>query len=102
MTEALVAGLPVIGARYGALGERIRAHGAGWTIDPMDVAGTRAVIERLDGARDELRRVTRRALRASPPTVGATAGRYAALYRSPRRRVTDPTPRGRGRASAPA
>ena len=25
--------------RYGALGERIRAHGAGWTIDPTDVDG---------------------------------------------------------------
>ena len=27
MTEALIAGIPVIGATYGALGERIRAHG---------------------------------------------------------------------------
>ena len=34
MTEALAAGIPVIGARYGALGERIRAYGVGWTIDP--------------------------------------------------------------------
>ena len=34
MTEAILAGLPVVGASYGALGERIRAAGAGWTIDP--------------------------------------------------------------------
>ena len=57
MTEALVAGLPVIGARYGALGERIRAQGAGWTIDPMDHDGIRTLIERLDRCRDELMRV---------------------------------------------
>ena len=36
MTESLIAGIPVIGATYGALGERIRTHGVGWTIDPDD------------------------------------------------------------------
>ena len=55
MSEALAAGIPVIGARYGALGERIRENGCGWTIDPMDRAGIRALVERLDRARDELR-----------------------------------------------
>ncbi len=34
MTESLIAGIPVIGASFGALGERIRADGVGWTIDP--------------------------------------------------------------------
>jgi glycosyltransferase involved in cell wall biosynthesis len=80
MTEALASGIPVIGARYGALGERIRANGCGWTIDPMDPDGIRVLIERLDRARDELVRVTREVLRAPLETVEETAYRYAALY----------------------
>jgi glycosyltransferase involved in cell wall biosynthesis len=79
MTEALVAGVPVIGARYGALGERIRSDGTGWTIDPMDRAAVRSLIERLDRGRDELMRVTQRAHDARH-RVSHTADRYAALY----------------------
>ena len=82
MSEALAAGIPVIGARYGALGERIRATGAGWTIDPMDVVGIRLLIERLDRARDELVRTTRQVLSVPLDTVKDTAHRYAELYRS--------------------
>lgn len=83
MTEALIAGLPIIGARYGALGERIRATGAGWTIDPMDPIGIATVIERLDRCRDEVLRATREAVAARLLSVGQTAHRYAALYRAP-------------------
>ena len=82
MTEALVAGLPVIGARYGALGERIRSYGAGWTIDPMDPMGIRVLIERLDHCRDEIVRATRQVLAIPLHTVADTAHRYADLYRS--------------------
>ncbi len=81
MTEALAAGLPVIGARYGALGERIRTYGVGWTIDPMDPPGIRALIERLDRARDEVMRTTWRVLQVKLETVADTADRYAELYR---------------------
>ena len=81
MSEALSAGIPVIGARYGALGERIRATGCGWTIDPMDPEGIRVVIDRLDRARDELLRVTRQVLRVPLEPVEDTAHHYAALYR---------------------
>jgi glycosyltransferase involved in cell wall biosynthesis len=81
LTEALVAGLPVIGARYGALGERIRAHGSGWTIDPMDPAGIRALIERLDRNRHEVLRATRQARATRQQPAGANAHRYAKLYR---------------------
>jgi len=80
MSEALAAGIPVIGARYGALGERIRAHGCGWTIDPMDPDGIYALVDRLDRTRDELVRVTREVLRVPLETVDDTAPRYAALY----------------------
>jgi len=81
MSEALAAGLPVIGAGYGALGERIRGHGVGWTIDPMDYEGIAALIDRLDRARDEVLRVTRRVLDVPLETVADTAGLYAHLYR---------------------
>ncbi|HEY5075939.1 MAG TPA: glycosyltransferase [Acidimicrobiia bacterium] len=86
MTEALVAGLPVVGATYGALGERIRATGAGWTIDPMNVDGMRALIARLDRARDEVMRATRRVRRLKLETVKDTAPQYAALYDSAQQR----------------
>ncbi|MDQ1478024.1 MAG: hypothetical protein QOE62_3253 [Actinomycetota bacterium] len=82
MSEALATGLPVIGAYYGALGERIRACGAGWTIDPMDHEGIRALIERLDRARDEVMRTTRQVLDVKLETVADTSHRYAALYRT--------------------
>jgi GT2 family glycosyltransferase/glycosyltransferase involved in cell wall biosynthesis len=80
MSEALAAGIPVIGASYGALGERIRANSSGWTIDPTDPDGIRVLIERLDRSRDELVRVTREVMRVPLESVADTAHRYAALY----------------------
>ena len=95
----MAAGIPVIGAGYGALGERIRAYGTGWTIDPTDPEGIRVVIERLDRARDELVRVTREVLRVPLETVDDTAHRYAALSaRRPRRRARDAPARPCARA----
>jgi GT2 family glycosyltransferase/glycosyltransferase involved in cell wall biosynthesis len=82
MSEALAAGLPVIGAGYGALGERIRLHGVGWTIDPLDHESLRQLIERLDRCRDELLRATERVFEVKMQTVEDTADRYGALYRS--------------------
>ena len=80
MSEAMASGIPVIGASYGALGERIRSHGAGWTVDPTDTDGIRAVIEHLDRSRDELVRVTLEVLKVPLETVAETAHRYAELY----------------------
>jgi GT2 family glycosyltransferase/glycosyltransferase involved in cell wall biosynthesis len=82
MTEALVGGIPVIGAHYGALGERIRATGAGWTIDPMDHAAIATLVERLDRARSEVFRASRQAASVPLVMVGETAHEYAALYRA--------------------
>jgi O-antigen biosynthesis protein len=81
MTEALIAGLPVIGASYGALGERIRATRAGWTIDPTDLDGIQALVENLDRCRLEVLRATREAISAKVESVDGTADQYAALYR---------------------
>jgi glycosyltransferase involved in cell wall biosynthesis len=82
MSEAIAAGVPVIGAHYGALGERIRSYGVGWVIDPMDHAGITALIERLDVCRDEVLRVTQRVYETPLQTVAETAPRYEALYRA--------------------
>ncbi|MFM8237958.1 MAG: glycosyltransferase [Actinomycetota bacterium] len=83
MTEALAAGIPVIGAVYGALGERIRASGAGWTIDPLDPEALVALVDRLDRCRDEVMRATERVYRVRLHTVAETADRYRALYTGP-------------------
>jgi glycosyltransferase involved in cell wall biosynthesis len=80
MTEALLAGRPVIGTFYGALGERIRATGAGWTIDPNDPAGVLELLRNLDACRDELRRATAAAMQADIRAVRDTADRYRDLY----------------------
>jgi GT2 family glycosyltransferase/glycosyltransferase involved in cell wall biosynthesis len=82
LTESLIAGIPVIGAGYGALGERIRTLGAGWTIDTTDPASVRELVLALDAARFEVLRATECAVAASFESVAATAPRYAALYRS--------------------
>jgi glycosyltransferase involved in cell wall biosynthesis len=81
MTEALLAGRPVIGACYGALGERIRALGVGWTIDPTDPTGVTELVANLDRCRLEVLRATRRACAVEIKTMAQTADRYAALYR---------------------
>ncbi len=81
LTEAFAAGLPVIGTAYGALGERIREHRAGWTIDPADVDAIVELIGNLDRARDEVLRATEAAHRVPVVTVADTAPRYATLYR---------------------
>jgi GT2 family glycosyltransferase/glycosyltransferase involved in cell wall biosynthesis len=81
MTESLIAGIPIIGATYGALGERIRTHGVGWTIDPDDPDELLALIRRLDAARFEILRATRRAHRVPLQTMSVSAVAYAAIYR---------------------
>jgi glycosyltransferase involved in cell wall biosynthesis len=81
MTESLQAGRPIIGAAFGALGERIRATEVGWTVDPDDPGELAALVRRLDRARWELRRATESARAVAHEPVAATAGRYAALYR---------------------
>lgn len=80
MTEAMVAGRPVVGAHYGALGERIRAGGLGWTFDPEQPMEAAELFVRLDRCRPELARVTRRVLDAAVPAMDDVIDRYAALY----------------------
>ncbi len=80
MTQALLAGRPVIGANYGALGERIRAAGVGWTIDPVDVEGLGDLLVDLERCPEEVGRAARNAPDLQVGTVAATSDDYAALY----------------------
>jgi glycosyltransferase involved in cell wall biosynthesis len=82
MTEAIIAGRPVIVSRWGALGERVRRHEVGWTTDPEDPAATCDLVLHLERCREEVLRATRRAVAAEVQSVAATAPQYAALYRS--------------------
>jgi GT2 family glycosyltransferase len=94
LTESLVAGRPVIASRWGALGERIRRHQVGWTIDPEDVDGMRQLIENLDSCRPELLRATQGAVGVELRSVAATAERYAELYRTGGKRTVTTTVEG--------
>jgi glycosyltransferase involved in cell wall biosynthesis len=80
MTESLVAGIPVIGTYYGALGERIRSSGAGWTIDPTEPREILELLEHLDLCRAEVERGMRAAMATELQSVSGTADRYRALY----------------------
>lgn len=91
MDEALLAGLPVIVGRYGALGERTRRLGVGWTIDPEDPETLVELVRNLDACRLELLRATRQAVNSPVRTMASTVDQYAALYRG------DRVPRGDGR-----
>jgi len=81
LTEAWIAGRPAIASFYGALGERIRATGAGWTIDPTDFDGMLDLLRHLDQCRDELERTTRVAMSTPLRAVEDHAVEYASLYR---------------------
>jgi GT2 family glycosyltransferase/glycosyltransferase involved in cell wall biosynthesis len=85
LTEAFVAGRPVIGTSYGALAERIRATGAGWTVDPDDPESVEALVRALDRHRPEILRAAEAAHALELRPVSATAQRYADLYGPPRR-----------------
>ena len=82
LTEAWAAGVPVVGTDFGALGERISATGAGWTVDPHDDAKVRAVIERAIRDRDEYQRVTENVRNVAFRSARAMADDYEALYES--------------------
>ena len=83
LTEAFVAGRPVIGTSYGALAERIRAGGLGWTVDPEDRPSIEALVRALDGHRPEILRAAGAVQDLVLRPVAATADRYANIYRRP-------------------
>ena len=100
LTESIIAGCPVIGSRWGAIGERIRRYEIGWTVDPEDVEAMGDLIERLDRCRLEVLRATRRTVDVELHSAADTAEQYAELYRSDTGPARARTPKATGRAMA--
>ena len=88
MSEALAAGVPVIGARHGALGERIRAEGVGWTFDPESFEELVELVTSLDRCRDELWNTTTAVCEADLAEAEEVAHRYGDIYLSSMERPT--------------
>ena len=80
LTEAWGVGLPVLGSKLGAVGERITKHGGGWVVDTTDPAGTLTLVRAIangngvyEGALSEVKRI-------QIQTVQGMADSYRALY----------------------
>jgi glycosyltransferase involved in cell wall biosynthesis len=86
LTEAWMAGLPVLASDIGAVGERVRRHGGGWLAPPNDPAAWRGAL--LGVSRDlEAWRARAAEIAVMPRrTVADMARDYAALYRTALRR----------------
>jgi GT2 family glycosyltransferase/glycosyltransferase involved in cell wall biosynthesis len=82
MTESLLGGRPVIGPPYGAIAERIRVLGTGWTVDPDEPGALTQLVMNLDRCRDELMRATVAARQVPIEPVASGAGAYTRLYRA--------------------
>lgn len=62
LTELWAAGLPVVGSALGAVGERIRATGAGWTVEEREMEGLIELCSRIRQNPDEYAKKTARVL----------------------------------------
>jgi len=81
LTEAWLAGLPVLASDIGTLRERIGHHGGGWLLDLTDPDAFYAGMRRVAGAPAEWH-LRRAEIAAIPPrTVDDMAAEYRALYR---------------------
>lgn len=104
LTECWAAGIPVIGSELGAVGERIRESGAGWSVDPHDVNGILSLMSRIASGQeswDDRAEAVRvwQATTGIESTVAAMAARYVSIYQEAgqRQRALLPAP---GRRSA--
>lgn len=80
MTEAMIAGCPVIVSEFGSLAERVWRHGTGWTVDPDDPGALAQLVRRLDDQRGALESVARVVEELPIDHTSETVHRYAQLY----------------------
>ncbi|HSQ36458.1 MAG TPA: glycosyltransferase, partial [Acidimicrobiia bacterium] len=82
LSEAWRLGLPVAGSNLGAIGERIRAHGGGVTVDPWDPSAVAETLRGLLADPETLARLSREAadIGRSLPTLEDMGDAYARLY----------------------
>jgi len=105
LTESWAAGLPVVGSEVGAVGERMRATGAGWVVDPLDAPAVLAQLYRIcDGTADWPEKVAavQKWQREVGPvrTVAAMSHDYVDLYRRALSRQRPLLPNGARRGVA--
>ncbi|MEJ0059353.1 MAG: glycosyltransferase [Terricaulis sp.] len=86
LTEAWMAGLPVLASDIGALGERVRRHGGGWLAPPNDPSAWREVL--LAASRDPVawRQRADEIAAMQSRSIADMARDYVALYRDALRR----------------
>ncbi len=90
VSEAWMNGIPVLGTDIGAVGERIRSTGGGWTVSPDSTP--EQILEKLHSIRnnpeeyEEKRRIVEQ---MDPKSVADMCGEYRELYE----RLTERTPR---------
>ena len=77
LLDCLWAGLPVVTTRGDTLGDELVASGAGFAVEPGDVAGWTETLERVL-EHDDLRRRSPRRSRQTAPALRMVAGRRAA------------------------
>ena len=80
LTEAWSVGLPVLGSKLGAVGERIARHGAGWRVETTDPAATLAQIRQIVTHPKDYEEKAQAAERLQTQTVEEMADTYRALY----------------------
>jgi glycosyltransferase involved in cell wall biosynthesis len=81
LTECWAAGIPVVGSRLGAIGERIRREGGGWVVDPTDSFEVADLLRRLRTDPSELERRTLELESIRLPRRSRMGADYGRLYR---------------------
>ena len=80
LTEAWSVGLPVLGTKLGAVGERISNHGGGWSVDTTDPVATLAQIRHIVTHPAVYEEMVQTVEVIRTPTVEEMANAYRALY----------------------
>lgn len=80
LTEAWVAGIPVIGSALGAVGERIERTGGGWVVDVMDPQKTYQQIQQIIADTEGYREKAEILSRMHFKTAGEMAVGYRWVY----------------------
>lgn len=81
LTEAWACGVPVVAADVGALGERVRAEGGGWVVNPHDPESVYETILQAGRDSETYREATAAAHAHRPRSVAEMADDYDDLYR---------------------
>jgi glycosyltransferase involved in cell wall biosynthesis len=93
LSEVTSAGIPAMVSELGALGERVRTEGLGWTFDPWDEDGFAKLLSMLELDRDEVDRVAGHVRsvehRTEQQMAVDCAGVWAEVAALPRRAAVD-------------